>query len=947
MESGSLKLNKEQKKAVEHGEGPLLIVAGAGTGKTTVITKRLAWLIEQGRAEPEEILALTFTDKAAGEMEERVDRLISESYLDLWVMTFHAFAHRVLIERGLDIGLPTGFDLLDETDAWLLVRKNLHQFDLDYYKPLGRPTKFIHALVTHFSRCKDQGVTPEDYLAYAEKLEDAEEKKRRMEIAKAYKTYQNILLENEVLDFGDLINYSVSLFKKRKNILTAYRDKFKYILVDEFQDTNRAQYDLMKILAAPENNLTVVSDDDQSIYKFRGASFGNIIQFTKDYSESKKMVLIKNYRSRQNILDLSHKLIQENNPNRLEAREEIDKKLIAAKEGKAEIKHLHYKTLEGEVQGVGRKIKKLSEKDKDFSFSDCAVLVRTNNAAIPFCRGFERMGIPHRFLALKGLYFTPIVMDTTSYFKVLNDHHESQALYRVLQIPPLKFKQDAIFKLNRFASRKSISLFDACKRAGEIGLEKEERKKVEKLLGLIQKHTDLSQKRNTSEVFISFLEDSGYLDFLNRKKDIESIKYINEFYSKIKAFEEANRVATLNNFMEELELELESGEEGNINFDPFEEENKVKILTVHKAKGLEFKYVFLVNLVKLRFPTINRKDPIELPDGLIRDIIPEGNTHLEEERRLFYVGMTRARKGLFFTSALDYGGVRKKKPSRFLKELGFLEKESAKNPKDSPPLESSEKIERKEKETEFLELPSYFSFSQFHAFQNCPLQYKLAHIFKIPVRGKAVFSFGKTMHNTLQRFMKRREEESLSLKDLLKIYEEEWIGDWFDSKTEKQKYFKQGKKSLKKFFDYCQEEQPKVLKIDEKPALEKNFHLKIDGETIYGKIDRIDKLEDGVELIDYKTGRVKDKLSKNDKEQLLIYQTAAKEALNLKPKKLTYHYLRDGSRLSFLGDEEMIEEQKEKMKKIIREIKKKRFDPTPGWQCRFCDFKKICEYAEL
>ncbi len=923
------KLNKSQKKAVTHGEGPLLIVAGAGTGKTTVITSRLAWLINQGLAEPEEILALTFTNKAAGEMEERVDRLISDSYLDLWVMTFHSFAHRVLQEKGLEIGLPTDFDLLDQTDSWLLLRKNLEKLNLDYYKPLGRPTKFIHAMISHFSKCKDQGVTPSNYLKYAQNVKDEEERKKRMEIARAYQTYQDILLNESKLDFGDLINYTIKLFQERKNVKKEYQNMFKYILVDEFQDTNRAQYDLLKILSPPKENITVTADDDQSIYKFRGASFGNIIQFRKDFPDSKMISITKNYRSRQKILDLSYNFIQKNNPNRLEAREQIDKKLKAEKEGKGEVAWFHFKTEEEEVLGIAEKIKKLQKEDKKADFSDFAVLVRTNNAAISFCRSFERLGIPHRFLALRGLYYKPIIMDTISYFTLLTDRYDSRAFYRILKMPPFDIKGGTVSKLSLLAKKKSFSLFEAA--------EKLKNEKIKNILSLIEKHSHFSEKRNVSEVFISFLEDTDYLDHLNKKKDIEGIRYINEFYSRIKAFENANRVATLSNFLKQIELELEAGEEGEINFDPFESENKVKILTVHKAKGLEFKYVFLPNLVKRRFPTIRRSDPIELPDQLIRDIVPEGNTHLEEERRLFYVGMTRSKKGLFLTSALDYGGVRKKRPSRFLEELE-IEKGKMKT--------SQEKIRthRVEKQTEGnLKIPSHFSFSQFQAFKSCPLQYKFAHVLKIPIRGKAFFSYGKTMHNTLERFVS---EDVSTWEKLLEIYEEEWIEDWFNDQEEKEKYFKLGKESLKIFLKDYQKNNPEVLKINGEPALEKNFRLKIGEDTVVGKIDRVDRVENGAELIDYKTGRVKEKLRKKDKEQLLIYQIAAEEALDLKPKKLTYYYLNEGKKLSFLGEEEQLKEQKSEMKKLIERIKKKNFDPDPGWQCKFCDFKKICEYAK-
>lgn len=323
-------LNPEQKQAVTYGDGPFLIIAGAGTGKTTVITRRIAYLILSEKAKPEEILALTFTDKAAGEMEERVDKLLPYGYVDLWISTFHSFCERILRQHALDIGLALNFKLLNQAQQTLLIRQNFDRFDLDYYKPLGNPFKFIQNLVKHFSRAKDELVTPEEYLQHAEKIkvnQDStmsgealdQETARLKEIAEAYHTYQQILLDNSALDFGDLINYTIKLLQTRPNILEKYRQQFKYILVDEFQDTNWAQYELLKLLAIPKNNLTVVADDDQSIYKFRGASYNNVIQFKKDFPSSQAVTLLRNYRSMQNILDLAHQFIQLNNPNRLEA----------------------------------------------------------------------------------------------------------------------------------------------------------------------------------------------------------------------------------------------------------------------------------------------------------------------------------------------------------------------------------------------------------------------------------------------------------------------------------------------------------------------------------------------------------------------------------------------------------------------------------------------------
>jgi DNA helicase-2/ATP-dependent DNA helicase PcrA len=346
-------LNNEQLAAVKYTDGPLLIVAGAGTGKTTVITRRIAHLIEQNLAKPEEILALTFTDKAATEMQERVDLLLPIGYVDTWISTFHSFCERILKNHALDIGLPNDFELLDGTKQWMLVHKNFEKFDLDYYRPLGNPSKFISALLSHFSKCKDEVITPEEYLKHAEELTlfsdspqplpnpplkkgggdavasssspfeerpgevpkiDLIEISRLQEVANAYHVYQKLLLDNSCLDFGDLINYTLELFKKRPNILKYYQNRFKYIMVDEFQDTNFAQYQLVKMLAGENQNIAVVGDDDQSIYKFRGASFSNILKFKDNFPKLKEITLVENYRSTKNILDLSYKFIQQNNP---------------------------------------------------------------------------------------------------------------------------------------------------------------------------------------------------------------------------------------------------------------------------------------------------------------------------------------------------------------------------------------------------------------------------------------------------------------------------------------------------------------------------------------------------------------------------------------------------------------------------------------------------------
>jgi DNA helicase-2/ATP-dependent DNA helicase PcrA len=974
------KLNPEQKEAVLHDKGPLLIVAGAGTGKTTVITQRIVNLIEKGLAKPEEILAVTFTEKAAYEMEERVDRLLEFGYLDLWVSTFHAFCEKVLRENALDIGLSPDFKILDSTSGWLLARQNLDKFGLKYYKALGNPTKFIQALISHFSHCKDQEIYPEDYLQYSDDLKttdngpEDQETERIKEVANAYHIYQRILLDNGSLDFGDLINYCLKLFKKRPAILKKYRDKFKYILVDEFQDTNWSQYELIKLLAEPNNNLTVCADDDQAIYRWRGASFSNILKFKEDFPTAKQVSLINNYRSVQSILDKSYNFIVQNNPDRLEARIKINKKLVANTKEAGVIEHIHAKSLDGEVGQTLKKILEILKRDKEATYNDFAILVRANDSAIPFIKALERANLPYQFLASRGLYSKPVILDLISYFKLLDNYHEGSAVYRILNLPFLEIAESDIATITQFCRKKTISLFDALQELAIIpGISAKTHEKVAFVLGLIQNHSLMAREKGVSEVLVAFLEDSGYLKYLINQNDIDKIDLLNQFYKKVKTFEEATIEPTLKNFMEEMTLELESGEEGKLEFDPEKGPDMIKVMTIHGAKGLEFKYVFLVNMVDRRFPTTERKDPIELPDALIKDIKPTGDVHLQEERRLCYVAMTRAKKELYFTSADDYGGQRTKKLSRFLAEMNYkAEDVDLSKEKNGLLAEKLKPTERLKTKTQPQYLPAHFSYSQLAAFQKCPLQYKFGFILKVPTRGKAVFSFGKTMHNTLDAFLKwenepasakgssmekdknlfgeevarkpRKKKGEGAFDKLMEFYESNWIDEWYENQKQKEEYYKNGKRILKEFYEQFEKNPPKILRINGAPALELPFNLKIGEHTLYGVIDRIDETEDGVMIIDYKTGQSKDKLDTDAKEQLLIYQIAAQEVLHLKPKQLAYHYLDDGKKAAFLGSDLDLENQKEKIIKEAEKIKNSEFEPTPGWQCQYCDFKDICDY---
>lgn len=957
-------LNLEQRQAVTHTNGPLLIVAGAGTGKTTVITQRIAWLIDQKKAQPDEILALTFTDKASGEMMERVDQLLPYGYVDLWVSTFHAFGERVLRDYALEIGLDSGFKILSSTDQWMLLKNNLDEFELKYYKPLGNPTRFIYALIQHFSRVKDEHVSAKEYLSYAKKLysrknlkkEEKEEAEKILEVAKAYQKYQELLHKKGYLDFGDLIIQTLELFKKRKKVLEQFRKKFKYILVDEFQDTNYAQYELIRLLAYPQNNITVVGDDDQAIYRFRGASMSNILEFKKDYPKSKEVVLINNYRSCQNILDLSYEFIQKNNPNRLEYQlkkiasqkknpkiKKISKKLISKIDGEGIVKHIESETQEDEVFSILREIERLKEKDQNLTWNDFAILVRANSQADIFVNVFTNQEIPYQYVAARGLYQQPEILDMIAWLKMLDNYHESPSLFRVLSIDLFKIKTSDLINLSNQAKRKRISLYEVIEDHQAIGgISQDTRKALNYILDLIKNQTALAKEKSVGQICFEFLKAVGYLNKMN-SKDAGGyhikIQNISKFFRKIQDFERNNEDKSVKKFMEELEMIVDAGN------DPApaqleEGPESIKIMTVHGAKGLEFTYVFIANLVDKRFPSIERREQIEVPNKLIKENIPDGDIHLQEERRLFYVACTRARRGLYFSSAKDVGGKTAKKPSRFLYEIDMVQGE--KNQQATQLNLGFNIVNKKTKSIEKIKypLPKSFSYSQLKAYEKCPKQYKYMFIWKIPVlTGRHTYSFGTSVHNTLKAFYALIQQGRKPTKTLLmKLYEENWIDDWYDSRKHMQERKADGRRMLEEYLITNKIVKPPLF-------LEKGFNLKIGPYLFRGVIDRVDQTAEGkVEIIDYKTSKKPARKNEIDHEQLMIYHMAMEDVFKMNPSGLSFYYLDGNVKYTFTASEKEIQELKISIKNSIVKIEKGDFAATPTvYNCANCDFREICE----
>jgi len=961
------KLNTEQLEAVKFGEGPLLIIAGAGTGKTTVITERIKYLVSSGKAKTLQILALTFTDKAAREMEERVDIAMPYGYTDMWISTFHSFCDRVLRQEAIHIGLDPRYKLMTEAETTQFLIKNLFKFDLKYFRPLGNPTKFVSGLLQHFSRLKDEDVSPSEYFHWVQtqrsklkgqnyksklKIEEGEIDKY-LELAKAYQTYEQLKIKEGLMDFGDLIDKTLKLFRTRRNILTQYQNQFKYVLVDEFQDTNYVQNQLAVFLAGKKQNLTVCADDDQSIYRWRGAAISNVIQFRQTFPKAKIIVLVKNYRSSQEILDQAYQLIQNNNPDRLEVKEKIDKHLKAVRKVKDfPIEFIHADRVENEAEIVAHKIKELTS--KNYKFSEVAILVRANNHVEPFVRALARQGLPYQFLGPGQLFRQNEVKDLIAYLKVLYNFEDNVALYRVLSMDHFNINPRDLAAINNYGRKNNLSLFEACEQVEKVSVGQKTREQIENFVKMVHRHLGLLRKETAGQILYYFLEDSGLLRKITEYKTPTEEKVaqnIAKFFDRLRTYEVDHEDASVQAVVDWLNLSMELGESPLANNIDWFEENRVNLLTVHSAKGLEFPVVFLVNLVSERFPTRERREQIPIPEKLIKEILSSGDYHEQEERRLFYVGLTRARDRLFLTAADYYGeGKREKKISPFVFEaLGETAINHLTAKSGQPPLLIWQKEE--EKNSSVIRQPiNYLSFSQIEAFNNCPLQYRYRFLQKIPTPPSGALSFGDSIHKTLKEFGEginlpagRQETgQKLTQKDLLKILENNWSSLGYASKTHEEKARKQAEKILVNFykdFDF----KTKIM------ALEQPFTLKIGSNLkVVGKIDRINEKKDGtLEIIDYKTGKTMEQKEADKSLQMTVYALAAadKGIFGKKPEDLilTFYFLDSGKKISTHRTAEQLAQAKKDILGKAKEIMTSSFEPKPGNLCDFCEYKLICD----
>jgi DNA helicase-2/ATP-dependent DNA helicase PcrA len=1032
-----IRLNENQKKAVEHKNGPLLIIAGAGTGKTSVITQRVIHIMKSKWAKPSEILALTFTEKAAEEMVERIDIEMEYGYEEPWVSTFHAFCDHVLRTDGHYIGLDTNFSLMTQAQSYIFMRKHLFDFPLDTFRPEGNPTQFITDLIKHFSRLQDEDCSPEDYLEFVKQLpqkteEEKTEYNELKELAETYKMYTDFKIEESKLDFGDLINLTLKLFRDRPSVLSKYQDQFKYILVDEFQDTNYTQNVLVNTLVLGkdyknerglERNLTVVGDDDQAIYKFRGAAISNILQFKEKYPDAKEIVLTHNYRSRQEILDSAYRLIKHNNPHRLEVTEKIDKELIASKVFEKMDEDAVNLVVAGndnaEAEWVAEKILNLTghseieaesdqslafnesgqstlidaENEPEYSFSDFAILTRSNAQSEIFVQTLRYYGIPYKLGGNRGLYTREEIQNLISFLKILSDYSDGIAMYKLLTMDIWGLSPREFVELNRLSRSQHMPLFKQLEKMWEVKIGEEDWKIEEldldsnELLNKILSPVSISsvsdfllildngmklmkEGKSIGEILYNFVMDSGYINYLLDNKSNENqfkINNIAKFFDLIKDFEKNNPGTNMYEFLDYLDYSIKVGDSPTVDQTDFDDFDGVNIVTVHSAKGLEFPVVFLCNLVSDRFPTRNRSDRIPIPDELVKESISEDldskEEHIQEERRLFYVGCTRAMQRLYLTGAHFYNdGKRKKKPSIFLYEVLEEDVDKLFSKIDIGGVEESaqERLNHYLKEDDILEgdmkdidTTKRVSYSQLNTYEDCPKKYKYSYILRVPSKPHASLSFGTSIHNTLKDFYSLHKDamegltgivEEPDKEKLLELYDSNWVSQGYDSKAHEEKRRISGKKMLEEYYK-------NLYSLEQKPySLEESFSVHLDDSVFVGKIDRIDVVDDSgkkvkVEIIDYKTGKVKNEANIKKDLQLPLYALFAEEKLGLEVVGAKYIFVEHGEVVEVDVSEERKREAESRVKEIIEDIKDKDFSATPGYLCKYCDYNTVCEDA--
>jgi DNA helicase-2/ATP-dependent DNA helicase PcrA len=982
-ESG-LKLNAAQKRAITHGEGPLLVIAGAGTGKTRVITERIRHLLESDSSlTGENILGLTFTDKAAAEMKSRVVKAAGERAKDVTLKTFHAFCESLLKDVDSD------HVMLDKVDHWILLRRNLNRLQLDRYRRLAEPGQFLSDFIEFFSRCQDELVSSSDYQRYAEQLaaeleaeraqldadtlgEREETVAREREIARAYKASEELLLEKKRSSFGSLITGAVELLEREATLRATQQNRYRYILVDEFQDTNIAQLRLLELLADERKNIFAVGDNDQAIYRFRGASFGSFKLFLErfagwregDDSTPFRVTLTENYRSTPNILRVASQVIGMNTVSA-----DFPKKVLTTNRAEGEkIRIVELAEIEDEARWVAKEIERIHRAGR--RWRDFAVLYRAHNHRDALVTELSQRKIPFVISRLSILEH-PLVKDLIAYLRLIAKPYDDIAAARVLAAPAWRLAPADLVRYAERARKSRKKIYDELQnKQASLPFEPAANDLTE-LLNFLSEQRKTMPRRTAAEILAGLLE---WLEIYARasEQDRAYVKRLPEF---VKAWEPKSETRGLPEFVEYLEYFDQAG--GIISLDEDVPGDAVQLMTVHGAKGLEFSHVFVLRVNKNKFPQPERSHVFEFPARLMKEGAPEEHFHHQEERRLYYVALTRAQDRLTITSLAE----RKAKVPPFIEDILM---DPAIKRRDvlqlAPKVAGVPAAATEDKDAVILQsplfappggLPKIFSriadwAETFHppspeplqlhpsavqSYRTCPQRYLFSSLWSLQEGPKATLTFGRVIHGTIRRMMAEfKKGNRLPFDEVQRIFETEWSAVGFEDDYQEGEYKKDGLEQLRVFHQIVLEQPLLVLE------LEKNFELPVENNVVLkGRIDQINSLERvgrsatksiDVEIVDYKTGKAKKDADAKKDLQLSIYAIATKEILEWNPVRLVFHYLLDNQRQETTRDAKQLDEALRVVQETAADIRAGEFSAKPGFICRTCAYKPICPAHE-
>ncbi|MEP7360200.1 MAG: ATP-dependent DNA helicase [Chloroflexota bacterium] len=940
-------LNREQRRAVTHADGPLLVVAGPGTGKTEVITRRVAWLIATHRARPNEILALTFTDAAAAEMQGRVDLLVPYGHAATAIHTFHALGDRLVREYAFELGLPGDMRLITRAEAVVLLRDNLFALGLERYRPLGNPARFLGSLVDLFGRAKEEGIGPDRLAEYAARRTsqatdpaDRDAAAALAEQASAYATYQTLLARHGLIDHGDQLALAGQLLNERPAVRHEFVSRYRHVLVDEFQDMNRAQVELLFALTPAARNVTVVGDLDQAIYTFRGAASDNVRRFEDAHPDLARVFLRRNYRSHQPILTASKRLIEHGPRPHVDG---IDATQIAARRARKPrpVRYELYSTPQSEADAVARSV---AVRITDGAAPrDIAVLARSNAEIEPLVRSLNLHGVPVRTRTPSDFFALPDVRPLVAFLRCVADPTDAIELYVMATAWPYQLGGERLTALLTDSRRSHQPLWSTICLLADDATAKNDgfAKAVRRLVSHLRAAIEASHHRSAGELLYDHLRRTGNLARLAASDDPASARSVARFFELVRsrsALLADARIAAVVPHLDELVEVGDGGDTGPLDMDA------ASVLTVHRAKGLQFRIVYLTGLVDGRFPVHSRPPAMSVPWNELHGTKPEEmDDRLSEERRLFYVAMTRAMDELVLSGhAGGSSGRGQRRPSPFVEEALDL-------PVDKPVAPVNVAASQIVAPTPaaapvaLADLPaSSFSFSMLEEYIDCPERYRLRYVVGLPTPAHHSLTYGRALHAAVAWFHLRiAAGETPTEPALFEEFRLNWRSEGFLSREHEEARFAAGLLALTAFRTNALERPAHVT------AIERPFEFTLDGMRIRGRFDRLDHDERGTVIVDYKSSDVRDQKKANakarDSLQLHAYALAHEQRTGELPAEMQLHFLESGLIGRVTPQPARVTKAQESLRGAMLGIAANDFKPKPNpVACGYCPFRRMC-----